>query len=172
MFPCRSLARLASTLRLAQFLHDEKLGKESLRAFPPKNPPWGTGLVVRQAYGRPWFGANPGKQLLLARRTARQAVRCLPSRALVGSVAAVPGCRKPGFRRLGTAAAPGEGPDQGNRLATRASCHADLERWHKQKQQEVFRAVDMRCNASLVSRGVPRGERPRRLFRLFLAGQK
>ncbi|WP_204901763.1 hypothetical protein, partial [Pseudoflavonifractor capillosus] len=54
----------------------------------------------------------------------------------------------------------------------RASCHADLERWHKQKQQEVFRAVDMRCNASLVSRGVPRGERPRRLFRLFLAGQK
>ena len=112
LFPCCSLARLASTLRWAQFLHDEKLGKESLRAFPPKNPPWGTGLVVRQAYGRPWFGANSGKQLLLARRTARQAVRCLPSRALVGSVAAVPGCRKPGFRRLGTAAAPRKGPDK------------------------------------------------------------
>ena len=111
LVPCCRPGRPGRKARLAQFLHDEKLGKESLRAFPPKNPPWGTGLVVRQAYGRPWFGANSGKQLLLARRTARQAVRCLPSRALVGSVAAVPGCRKPGFRRLGTAAMPGEGPD-------------------------------------------------------------
>ena len=108
----RRLASLVRTLRWARFLSDEKSGKESLRAFPPKNPPWGTGLVVRHAYGRPWFRANSGKQLLLARRTARQAVRCLPSRALVRSVAAVPGCRKPGFRRLGTAAAPRKGPDK------------------------------------------------------------
>ena len=55
------------TLRWARFLHDEKSGKESLRAFPPKDPPWGTGLVVRQVYVRPWFGANPGKQTLLAK---------------------------------------------------------------------------------------------------------
>ena len=41
------------TLRWAQFLSDEKLGKESLRAFPPKNLPWGTRQGMRQAYGRP-----------------------------------------------------------------------------------------------------------------------
>ena len=40
-------------LRWAQFLSDEKLGKESLRAFPPKDLPWGTRLCMRQAYGRP-----------------------------------------------------------------------------------------------------------------------
>ena len=153
LFPCCSLARLASTLRWAQFLHVEKLGKESLRAFPPKNPPWGTMLELHQVYGRPWFGANSGKRLLLARCAARQAVRCLPSRALVGRVAAVSGCRKPGYRRLGTAAAPGEGPDQGNRPATRASCHADLEWWHKQEQREIFRAVGMGRMESMVLKG-------------------
>ena len=32
----------------------------------------------------------------------------------------------------------------------RASCHADLAWWHKQEQQEPFRAVDMGRSASLV----------------------
>ena len=72
------LASLVGTLRWARFLRDEKSGKESLRAFPPKDPPWGTGLVVRQVYGRPWFRTNPGKQLLLARCTARQVVDTSP----------------------------------------------------------------------------------------------
>ena len=35
---CQS-APQAGTLRWAPFLHDEKWGKESLRAFPPKDPP-------------------------------------------------------------------------------------------------------------------------------------
>ena len=41
------------TLRWAPFLPDEKWGKESLRAFPPKYPPWGTRLSLRQAGVRP-----------------------------------------------------------------------------------------------------------------------
>src|SRR5699024_8785554 len=37
----------------APFLPDEKWGKESLRAFPPKCPPCGTRLSLRQAGVRP-----------------------------------------------------------------------------------------------------------------------
>ena len=47
------LASLVGTLRWAPFLPDEKWGKESLRAFPPKYPPWGTRLSLRQAGVRP-----------------------------------------------------------------------------------------------------------------------
>ena len=72
LFPCCSLARLASTLRWAQFLHVEKSGKESLRAFPPKTPlgvqAWwcvkpmvGPGLVPIQENSCSLQGAQPGK---------------------------------------------------------------------------------------------------------------
>ena len=44
---------LPGTLRWAPFLPDEKWGKESLRAFPPKDLPWDTRLALRQVYGRP-----------------------------------------------------------------------------------------------------------------------
>ena len=48
---------------------------------------------------------------------------------------------------------PGKGPDQGKRPVPRASCHAALGWWHKQEQKEMFRAVDMGRNASLVFKG-------------------
>ena len=49
----RRTAPQPGTLRWAPFLPDEKWGKESLRAFPPKDLPWGTRLPLRWFSGRP-----------------------------------------------------------------------------------------------------------------------
>ena len=49
----RRTAPQPGTLRWAPFLRDEKWGKESLRAFPPKDLPWGTRLPLRWFSGRP-----------------------------------------------------------------------------------------------------------------------
>ena len=109
-FPGQEPAPPPGTLRWARFLPDEKSGKESLRAFPPKYPPgvpgwecvklvfgpspllWPLSLPPHQAalgswpYGRAIFTSGP---TLVQRRSRR---------------------REPGHRPLGTAAHQGKAP--------------------------------------------------------------
>ena len=47
--PVSGLPAWRGRSRWARFLSDEKSGKESLRAFPPKDLPLGTRLDLRQA---------------------------------------------------------------------------------------------------------------------------
>ena len=104
-FWCR-LASLFS-LRWARFLRDEKSGKESLRAFPPKNPPgvpgwncvsltlgpspllWPLGLPPHQAT----LGSWPYKLAVSTSGPTLEKRRCRR--------------RELGHRQLGTAALPG-----------------------------------------------------------------
>ena len=153
------------TLRWARFLHDEKSGKESLRAFPPKDPPWGTGLVVRQVYVRPWFGANPGKQLLLAKAQPDKWCTTSPPGPLSGGLQPFPAA--------GSLTSGGwEQPQRQKKARTwelpshRASCQGKLVCWHHQEQQETFRAVGCFAHCRLAPAGwIPQGGGRPRLWR-------
>ena len=163
------------TLRWAQFLPDEKLGKESLRAFPLSTPlgvrVWqcvkpmvGSGFLPIQESSCSLQGTQPGK----------------------GCAASPPEPDPGGVQPLAAAGGRGIGgweqPQHQGKARTgkpssrRASCHENLVCWHHQEQQEIFRAVGRLMHCPLAPAGwIPQGGgRPRlwRLFRLFLAGQK
>ena len=178
----RNTGRTNASPRLAGFAPqgDFLMGRKSpkthqRRGLPPPCGihPAGTRLLLRQGNLRPGgsfpvpaHATSPGSHGNRIGGSGGSIVRALPWKSGVAAAGSLVTGSWEQLLRQGR-------PGRGNRPAVGPAAQRGLVWWHKQGPQQGSRAgTQLDAVLTWYPRGVLRGERPKRVFRLFLPGQK